>query len=53
MPDDVRWFDLNAEKVLDHWTVVHALREVIANALIEAALKNTSTLLIFRDSAGA
>jgi hypothetical protein len=31
-------FDLNVEKVLEHWTPAHALREVIANALDEHAL---------------
>ena len=28
-----REFDLNIERVLENWTVAHALREVIANAL--------------------
>jgi hypothetical protein len=31
-------FDLNIERVLENWTVAHALREVIANALDEQAL---------------
>src|SRR5829696_2804734 len=31
-------FDLNVEKVLEHWSPAHALREVIANALDEHAL---------------
>jgi hypothetical protein len=31
-------FDLNVERVLEHWTPAHALREVIANALDEHAL---------------
>ena len=26
-------FDLNIEKVLEHWGVEHAIREIIANAL--------------------
>ena len=30
-------FDLNVEKILEHWTPAHALREVIANALDEHA----------------
>jgi hypothetical protein len=34
----VQTFDLNVEKVLEHWTPAHALREVIANALDEHAL---------------
>jgi hypothetical protein len=36
-----RGFDLNIERVLDNWTVAHALREVIANALDEQALTGT------------
>jgi hypothetical protein len=36
-----REFDLNIERVLEHWTVPHAIREVIANALDEAALTGT------------
>lgn len=31
-------FDLNVEKILDHWGVPEAVREVIANALDEQAL---------------
>ena len=53
MIDDVRMFDLNIEKVLEHWTVAHALREVIANALDEAALTGTSAPEIFQDNIGA
>ena len=34
-------FDLNVEKILDHWDVPEAIREVIANALDEAALTST------------
>ena len=37
-----REFDLNIERVLENWTVAHALREVIANALDEQALTNTN-----------
>jgi hypothetical protein len=47
-----REFDLNIEKVLEHWTLVHALREVIANALDERALTDTSEPEIVRDSRG-
>jgi hypothetical protein len=35
-------FDLNVEKVLEHWTPAEGLREVIANALDEAALTGTA-----------
>ena len=34
-------FDLNVEKILDHWGVPEAVREVIANALDEQALSRT------------
>lgn len=35
-------FDLNVEKILDHWGVPEAIREVIANALDEHALTGTA-----------
>jgi hypothetical protein len=35
-------FDLNVEKILDHWGVPEAVREVIANALDEHALSGTA-----------
>jgi len=35
-------FDLNIEKVLEHWTVPFAIRELIANALDEQALTGTA-----------
>ena len=35
-------FDLNVEKILDHWGVPEAVREVIANALDEQALTETA-----------
>jgi hypothetical protein len=44
-----REFDLNIERVLEHWTLVHALREVIANALDERALTDTAEPEITRD----
>jgi hypothetical protein len=34
-------FDLNIEKVLEHWTIPFAIRELIANALDEQALTGT------------
>ena len=34
-------FDLNVEKVLEHWSVAFAIRELIANALDEQALTGT------------
>ncbi len=39
-------FDLNVERVLEHWKVEHGLRELIANALDEAALTGTTDPLI-------
>ena len=45
-------FDLNIEKVLEHWTVPFAIRELIANALDEQALTGTSDPEIYKDSAG-
>jgi hypothetical protein len=36
-----RLFDLNVEKVLEHWTPAEGLREVISNAIDEAALSGT------------
>lgn len=35
-------FDLNIEKVLEHWSVAFAVREFIANALDESAITETS-----------
>ena len=41
-------FDLNIEEVLENWEVEHALREVIANALDEQVLTNSSEIKIFK-----
>src|ERR1700689_4027111 len=48
----MREFDLNTERMLENWTVAHALREVIANALDEQALTGTREPQIFRDAEG-
>ena len=53
MSNDMRQFDLNIERVLEHWTVAHALRELIANALDEQALTRTTDPAIFKDVQGA
>ncbi|WIL38843.1 ATP-binding protein [Kurthia sp. YJT4] len=45
-------FDLNIEKVLEHWSIPHALREVISNALDEHILTNTADPIIFKDTEG-
>jgi len=42
-------FDLNIKKVLEDWEVYHAIREVIANALDEQALTNSSEIKIYKD----
>jgi len=47
-----RLFDLNVEKVLEHWTPAEALREVIANALDEAALTGTADPIIEKTGDG-
>lgn len=47
-----REFDLNIERVLENWTVAHAVRELIANALDEAALTDTREPEIVKDAAG-
>jgi len=48
-----RDFDLNIETVLDGWTVSHAIRELIANALDEQALSGTASVEITRAGRGA
>jgi hypothetical protein len=47
-----REFDLNIERVLENWTVAHAIRELIANALDEAALTDTAEPVIEKDGEG-
>src|SRR3954468_12144512 len=47
-----REFDLNIERVLENWTVAHAIRELIANALDEATLTGTAEPEIAKDAAG-
>lgn len=42
VPEEARAFDLNIEKVLEHWPVAYALREFIANALDEQVLTDTT-----------
>jgi hypothetical protein len=45
-----REFDLNIERVLENWTLAHAIRELIANALDEAALTGTQEPEITKDA---
>lgn len=49
----MRTFDLNIEKILEHWTVADAIREIIANALDEQTLTGTRDVDIFEDERGA
>ena len=49
---DRRFFDLNIQRVLEHWTVSEALRELIANALDEQALTETAEPEIVEDDDG-
>src|SRR2546425_7811884 len=50
--DAARHFDLNIERVLENWTLAHALREVIANALDEQALTGSAEPEISKDRQG-
>lgn len=45
-------FDLNIEKVLEHWAIPFAIRELIANALDEQMLTGTPEPVIFKDGQG-
>ena len=47
-----RDFDLNIEKVLEGWTVSHAVRELIANALDEQAVTKSGSVEITRLRSG-
>jgi hypothetical protein len=51
--DGAQAFDLNIEKVLEHWTIPFAVRELIANALDEQTLTRTAEPVIFRDDDGS
>ena len=46
---ELKKFDLNIEKVLEHWEIHHAIREIIANAIDEQLLTNTKEIEIFKD----
>lgn len=46
---DPKKFDLNIEKVLEHWEIHHAIREIIANAIDEQRLTNTKEIEILKD----
>jgi hypothetical protein len=48
----VQAFDLNIGKVLEHWTISFAIRELIANALDEQAITDTAEPVIRKDEQG-
>lgn len=52
-PEAGQAFDLNIDRVLAHWTVPFALRELIANALDESTLTGTVDPVIEADKDGA
>lgn len=43
-----KYFDLNIEKVLEHWSLSFAIREFIANALDEQILTNTKEIEVYK-----
>jgi hypothetical protein len=45
-------FDLNIEKILENWEPYHAVREIIANAMDEALLTDSSEIEIYKDENG-
>ena len=48
----MKHFDLNIDKILENWDLSHAIRELIANAIDESVLTNTSPPEISQDEAG-
>lgn len=52
VPVKVKHFDLNIDKILENWDVTHAIREIIANAIDESLLTNTSPPQVFKDNVG-
>lgn len=49
---DEQAFDLNVEKVLEHWSVPFAIRELIANALDEQMITGSREPSICKDAGG-
>jgi len=43
------YFDLNIEKVLEHWNISYAIREFISNALDEQILTNTKPIEVYKE----
>jgi hypothetical protein len=50
--ESARLFDLNIQKILEGWELCHATREIIANALDEQALSDTTDISIQRVADG-
>ena len=50
---DIRLFDLNIERILEAWDNSHAIREIIANALDEQTLSDSSEVEIVKSGDGA
>ena len=44
------YFDLNIDTILEHWSVAHALRELIANAIDETILTKAADFQISKES---
>ena len=42
MTSNIKYFDLNIGKILEHWNVEHAVREFIANGLDETLMSKSS-----------
>lgn len=43
------YFDLNIEKVLEHWSISFAIREFISNALDEQIITQTKSIKVYKD----
>lgn len=48
----IRKFDLNVEEILENWEISHAVREIIANALMSRNFQNRKKSLFLRTKAG-
>ena len=48
----MKHFDLNIDKILENWDLSHAVRELIANAIDESVLTNTSSPEVTKDESG-
>lgn len=50
---EARLFDLNIENILEAWESAHAVRELIANAIDEQQLSETSDIDVFKTDVGS